>query len=130
MHLTCSSSSNISNLHFAWVSPLQGHLQLSSVHHEGTGAGVGLSVGKADVQLRQYVMRLGSSLSWSPSHLCAVANNIPTGICHVDHSLGGGEGRRAGVEGVVAVAQHLVIVYVIINLLINDSSLVCSSSHS
>ena len=71
-------------------------------------------------------------MSWSPSpsHLCAVANNIPTGICHVDHSLGGGEGRCVGVEGVVAVAQHLVIVYVIINLLINDSSLVCSSSHS
>ena len=52
MHLTCSGSSNISNLHFAWVSPLQSHLQLSSVHREGAGAGVGLGVGKADVQLR------------------------------------------------------------------------------
>ena len=49
-------------------------------------------------------------MSWSPSHLRAVANNVPTGICNVDHSLGGGEGRRAGVEGVVAVAQHLIIV--------------------
>ena len=58
MHIiTYSRSTNISNLHFAWVSPLQSHLQLSSVHHEGTGAGVGLGVGKADVQLRQHEMK-------------------------------------------------------------------------